>query len=99
ALASRSRCITRWEAEAWTPTMALSLVFPPFQEPITADQVKTFARIATSDTTEDDLLTDFMIPAARQRAEAATNRQLIWASYRLTLDGFPCDGWIEVPRP
>lgn len=50
-------------------------------------------------TTEDVFLTNQLIPAAFDRAELATRRQLLATTWRLVLDRFPACGWIEIPKP
>lgn len=49
---------------------------------------------------EDDLIESLLIPAVRQRAEIATNRQLTQVTYDLSLDSFVWDeDWLEFPKP
>jgi uncharacterized phiE125 gp8 family phage protein len=69
----------------------------PIAEPVTLQAAKT--QVRRRDTTDDDvLLEDVLIPAARERAEQATRRQFITATYDLKLDGgFP--GEIVLPLP
>lgn len=61
-------------------------------------------------TDEDGFVGQTLIPAAFDRAELITRRQLLAATWNLTLDGFPCNGfgegrivgrgnWIEIPKP
>ncbi|MGE0363366.1 MAG: hypothetical protein AB7R67_21820 [Vicinamibacterales bacterium] len=76
--------------------MALTLTVPPTVEPITLDQAIHQTR-ATSARERSYL--GFLIEAVRDRAELATQRQIMTATYRLLLDGWPCEGWIDVPRP
>lgn len=66
--------------------MGLVLVTPPTIEPTTVSEVKSHCRI--SDSSQDDRL-DRYIASARQYAEEYLDRQLITATYRLTLDRFP----------
>jgi len=65
---------------------------------ITLRHAQLQCRILTAVTDEDSLLTDLLVPAAEERAETDTNRQLLTAVYDLKLRGFPCD-FIDVPRP
>jgi uncharacterized phiE125 gp8 family phage protein len=63
-------------------------------EPVTAAEAKTYARVSSS---TEDTLTESLIKSARMHAEAITQRQLINATWRLTLDWFP--SWaIVLPR-
>lgn len=77
--------------------MPLSLVTAPASEPITATEAKLHARI--DHTTEDALVAEF-IAGARELFEEETGRQLVTATWRLTLDRFP-SGYnaIKIPRP
>jgi uncharacterized phiE125 gp8 family phage protein len=73
----------------------LKLVTDATVEPITAAEAKTYARISSS---TEDTLTESLIKSARRHAEAITQRQLVNATWRLTLDWFP--SWqIILPRP
>jgi uncharacterized phiE125 gp8 family phage protein len=81
--------------------MALDLVsIDSTTEPINVFEVRMQARLSTDNADgEDDLLQTFA-SAARQRAETGTRRQLIGpVHYALRLDAFPCEPWIELPRP
>lgn len=55
----------------------------PSVEPVTLDEIKTFARIDGTD--EDDLLTNF-IKASRKRVELFLGQSLITQTIRLTMD-------------
>lgn len=77
--------------------MALTLVTPPAVEPVSLSDAK--AQVRKTGTDEDTLFTTFIIPAARQRGELATRRQWNTATWRLVLDAWPCEGWIDVPLP
>lgn len=76
--------------------MALTLVTAPMQEPLSLDEAKL--QVRRTDTREDAFLQDLLIPAVRDRAELYTQRQLLTATWRLTLDDWPREGWIDVPR-
>ncbi len=82
---------------------------PPSAEPLTMVEAKTAARVDTD--ADEDFLAD-LIAAAREYAENATGRQMLTATWRLTLDRFPGgDPWwgpwwhwgsagvIRLPRP
>ncbi len=75
--------------------MSLSLVTGPASEPVTLDQFKTHARIIRDD---DDAFSQSCIVAARQYAEAKQRRQLMPATWRLTLDAFP-EWYLGIPLP
>lgn len=75
--------------------MALSLVTAPTSEPVGLAEIKDHLRI---DGDAEDNLLNVCIRAARIYAETYLRRQLVTATWRLTLDCFPC--WtIEVPLP
>jgi uncharacterized phiE125 gp8 family phage protein len=76
--------------------MSLSLTTPPAAEPVTLDQAKAHLKV---DTTDDDALITSLIAAARARAEWHTGRAFITQSWTFWLDGWPCDGVIEIPLP
>lgn len=68
----------------------------PAAEPITLAEARTYLRLNEDDTTQDDLIEDVLIPAARQYVEAATHRQMITATWRMRMTAFPC-GSILLP--
>jgi len=72
-------------------------VTAPTIEPLTLSQVKRHCRVSIDD--DDDLVTEDLIPAVRDRCELVTGRQLVEATWDLRLDSFPCDGTIDVPKP
>lgn len=78
--------------------MSLSLITAPTEPVLTLQQAKWQCKIGEDVHEEDGFLSDFIIPAAEQRAETDTNRQLLTAVYELTLQGFPCD-FIDIPKP
>lgn len=79
--------------------MVLSEIEAPHDEPLTLEQARRQLRMDDI-TDDDDFIGELLIPAARQRGEAATNRQFIEAVLELWLDEFPCGaGQIEIPRP
>jgi uncharacterized phiE125 gp8 family phage protein len=69
---------------------------PPDAEPLGLDELKNWLRV---DESADDGLITALISAARQDAERFTRRQLVTATWRLTLDAFPHGGPIILPRP
>ncbi len=78
--------------------MALFLVTAPTLEPLTLDQAKSQIR-RTDLTDEDEFIDNILIPAARERAEQATRRQLLTATWDYKLDAFPCDSSEPIVLP
>lgn len=78
--------------------MALTLVSAPEVEPISLEEARLHCNVDEDDTSKDSLLA-LWITAARQKAEALTNRALITQTWKLTLDEFPCDGDIKITKP
>lgn len=77
----------------------LSLVTAADEEPITLDDAKRQTR-REHVTHDDTYLETICIPAARDRAELATGRQLITATWQIKLDyRFPYCRFIELPKP
>lgn len=70
--------------------MSLFLVTAPEVEPVTAAEAKLHLRVDGSD--EDELITALIV-AAREYVENFTHRALIYQTWDLKLDGFPC--WNE----
>lgn len=68
----------------------------PKVEPLSLQDAKGFLRV-DSDFTADDQLISGLITAARQNAEAITQRSLITQSWLLTLDSFPGPSLMGVP--
>lgn len=64
-------------------------------EPLTTAEVKTNLR---EDGSAQDSRIDALIRAARELTEDETNRSLAQKRYRLTLDAFPHEGEIALPR-
>lgn len=78
--------------------MPLSLVTAPTVEPLTLSDAKLQVRRDHVDD-DDEYLATLLIPAVRERAEQATGRQLMRATWDYTLNAFPCEDWIELPKP
>jgi uncharacterized phiE125 gp8 family phage protein len=78
----------------------LELVSAPASEPVALDGddgFKAHIRVTSSD--DDALLRGYLL-AAREYVETITGRQLVTASWRLSLDCFPADGGpIVMPKP
>lgn len=85
-------------------TWSLSEVTAPAVEPLDVDEVKAHCRIDHSD---EDAYVESLITAARKRAETVLKRQLVTATWRLSLPDFPrrldpdtgLYGVIRLPRP
>ncbi len=70
---------------------------PPAVEPLDRDlDVKPHIRV---DIAADDALLDQLIPAARQHLEEITSRAFIEQEWELTLDRWPKQRYIRLPRP
>lgn len=79
--------------------MALTLVTPASQMPVTLDEAKKQCECEGL-FDHDSFLDHVLIPAATDRAQLVTQRQVMTAEYCLQLEGFPCAaGWIDMPRP
>ncbi|QQR69110.1 MAG: phage head-tail connector protein [Alphaproteobacteria bacterium] len=77
--------------------MALVLITPPALEPLTVAQARAHLRV---DTTDDDVVIEELIRAARQRAEDCTGRALGQQTWELLLADFPTRGSpIDLPKP
>lgn len=69
----------------------LTLVTPPVAEPVTLEEAKLHLRL---DQDAEDTLLSAMIVAAREYVEMYTRRQLVTATWELSLDT-----WVDVIRP
>jgi len=67
----------------------------PTVEPVTAEEVKTYARVAHA---VEDYLISSWISAARKLAEDYQHRSYLTQTYKLVYDSFP-ESIIEFPRP
>ena len=74
---------------------ALAVTVPPTSEPLTLGELKTALQVLHS---ADDAEITAMGIAAREYVERYTGRQLMTATYTLTMCGFPCGGF-DLPRP
>jgi len=69
----------------------------PTVEPVTRAEAKNWAKI---DITDDDAIVDALVTAARRKVEQLCRRQLVQATWKLSLDEFPAgDELIVLPRP
>ncbi len=78
--------------------MSRLLISAPASELLTLDEAKAQLRIDSSNTSEDALITAY-IKAARERAEALTERAFITQTWELRLDVFPCTYSIPIELP
>lgn len=79
------------------PVGRRSIVTEPSEEPVTLTEVRDHTRVEISD---DDLLLQNQITAAREHLERATNRAFVTQTWKVVLDEFP-DGNepIVLPKP
>ncbi|MCH9011272.1 MAG: phage head-tail connector protein [Chloroflexi bacterium] len=75
--------------------MGLTRTVDPTVEPVSLDEVKDHSRV---DGTDSDAVLTILLQAAREYVEHHQKRQLITATYELTLDEFP-SGPIILPNP
>lgn len=75
---------------------SLQRTVDPTVDPVTLADAKTHLRV---DGTDDDALITSAITAATSRIEEHIGRQLITATWKLTLDRFPGGDTIILPRP
>jgi uncharacterized phiE125 gp8 family phage protein len=71
------------------------VITQPLIEPVTVDEVKTFARI---DTTEEDTLIEKFIETVRRSTESYLGRALIQQVIRIIMDFWP-GNVVKLPRP
>ncbi len=77
---------------------AVRLITAPAEEPLTLAEAKAQARVETSFTDDDALLTS-LITAARLECESRQSRALITQTWELLLTGWPVEPRIRLPRP
>jgi uncharacterized phiE125 gp8 family phage protein len=77
--------------------MALTLITPPAEEPLTLSEVKASPSLRVSTATDDTDITALIV-TARRMAETYTLHALVTQTWELVLDGFPSGG-IVVPMP
>lgn len=75
--------------------MGLTRTVDPAIEPVSLTEVKDHSRV---DDTDSDAVLTILLQAARENVEHHQKRQLITATYELTLDEFPA-GAIILPNP
>src|SRR4051812_10578846 len=69
--------------------LSLQKTVEPATEPLTLTEAKLHLRV---DATDDDSLITSLITVAREMVETATNRQIVSATWKLSMDCFP-SGW------
>lgn len=74
----------------------LVLQTAPVLEPIQVSTVRDHLRV---DITDDDVLLENLITAAREEFENQTHRTLYTTTWQLILDAWPGTYYIELPRP
>jgi len=74
----------------------LVLTSAPASEPVTLAEAKLHLRVDFSD---DDALIGSLITAARQWCEQSSGAAFFTQTWRLTLDDWPTDGVVKLPRP
>jgi uncharacterized phiE125 gp8 family phage protein len=82
----------------------LVVVVPPAVEPITLEQFKVYQKVDADLVDQDELISNTVIPSARERCEAYANRAYLQQTLRLTLNAFRdpwngCERAIQLPRP
>ena len=75
---------------------ALRRTTPPRAEPLDLSEVKDHLRV---DGTAEDARIGALIAAGRENVEAIVGRSLLTQSWRLSLDAWPLDGVIRLPKP
>lgn len=80
--------------------MSLRQTVAPAAEPLTVAEVGLFLRLTSAVQVLDQADLERIIAAARANCEQHSERQLITATWKLTLDSFPAGaGGIILPRP
>ena len=76
--------------------MLTKIYTQPAEEPVTVEEAKLQCRV---DGTEEDVLFERLISAARGYAETFTRRALITQTWEAYLDGWPTVDYIDLPYP
>lgn len=77
-------------------TYPITIVTAPVNEPVTVLDAKAQSRV---DITDDDDLIYAQIVAARELCELQARRAFVTQTLAVTLDAWPANGIIELPRP
>lgn len=78
--------------------MPLTQITAPDGEPVSLENAKHQCSLDGT-TAHDAFFATVLIPSARDRAQLATRRQLLEATWEWQLDRFPCVGVLELPKP
>lgn len=70
---------------------------PRLVEPLGLEELRLYLRIDADDRAQDMVIEDLQ-RSAREYAERWLGQQLITQRWIMTLDGFPADGVIEIPK-
>ena len=76
--------------------MKTSVVTASTGFPISLEDIKNHLRLEVGETNEDDLLRGFRL-AAINRIEEITNRKLMYQTWKLYLDEWPSEDYINLP--
>jgi len=79
--------------------MALTIVTQPAIEPLDLDEVKDHLRLSETSGNDEDTTIMAFLTAARRYCEAFQNRAYLEQTWKLTLERFPSEAWITLPRP
>ncbi len=83
---------------------SLKLVTAPDVEPVSLNEAKLYLRHEVSEESPpvqhpDDVLIAALIEASREWAEAFQNRAYITQTWRVSMEAFPAERYIELPKP
>lgn len=76
--------------------MTQRLITPPAVEPVSIETMKAFLRV---DSSTDDALITSLIKAARERGEEISRRAFITQTWEVTIEEWPDELEMELPRP
>lgn len=81
------------------PESILTLTSESTVEPVTLGELKTYLRMESTDSTNEDALLSNYITVARKQAENKTKRSYVIASRSVILDDFPFGSTAEIELP
>lgn len=76
--------------------MGITQLVAATEDPLTLADAKAHLRVTHND---EDAMISALIATARDAAEARTGRSLVTRQWRATLDAWPADGILVLPRP